>query len=105
MMRYVQYENGEPIGAIQFHTKGPRSKKAVISNIYVKEEKRRQKIASGLLRRAQQDFDIKHSNDLTNDGKAFKAADGKTYTILAPIPAAAIGAGVIESKRDNKAKH
>ena len=78
--RYVQYENGEPVGALQFMTKGPRSKKATIQNVYTAEGKRRQKVAANLLRRAQKDFDIKHSDDLTDAGRAFKGADGTAYS-------------------------
>jgi len=79
MIRYVKYENGKPVGALQIRTGGKRSKKATIANIYVKEENRRQRIAANLLSRAREDFDVSHSNDLTNEGAAFKAADGVLY--------------------------
>lgn len=78
--RYVQYEDGEPVAVLQFQTAGPRSKKATIQNVYTVEGKRRQGYASRLLRRAQQDFDIRHSNDLTDDGRKFKKADGVAYS-------------------------
>lgn len=80
MLRYVRLnEQGQPVAALQVRTKGLRSKKAVIANVYTASAERRTGLASGLLRRAQQDLDVKHSNDLTNDGAAFKAADGVRY--------------------------
>jgi len=73
--RYVYHgEDQTPIGAMQIATQGPRSKKAVIQNLYVAEANRRQGIASKLLDRARQDFDVKHSDDLTTAGKAFAKA-------------------------------
>ena len=70
--RYVYHGEGDaPIGAMQIATQGPRSKKAVIQNLYVAEANRRQGIASKLLDRARKDFEVKHSNDLTTEGKAF----------------------------------
>ena len=72
--RYLYHdEDKNPIGAMQIQTAGPRSKKAVIQNLYVSENNRRQGIASKLLKRARQDFDVKHSTDLTSAGKAFAA--------------------------------
>jgi len=73
--RYLYHdENDIPIGAMQIRTLGPRSKKAVIQNVHVSENNRRQKIATKLLYRARQDFDVKHSHDLTTMGKAFSKA-------------------------------
>ena len=73
--RYLYHgEDKNPIGSMQIQTSGPRSKKAVIQNLYVAEANRRQGIASKLLDRARQDFDVKHSNDLTTAGKAFAKA-------------------------------
>jgi hypothetical protein len=73
--RYVYHDEDQtPIGAMQIATQGPRSKKAVIQNLYVAEANRRQGIASKLLDRARKDFDVKHSNDLTTSGKAFAKA-------------------------------
>lgn len=73
--RYLYHgEDNKPIGAMQIQTTGPRSKKAVIQNLYVAEANRRQGIASKLLDRARQDFDVKHSTDLTTAGKAFAKA-------------------------------
>jgi hypothetical protein len=73
--RYVYHdEDQKPIGAMQIATQGPRSKKAVIQNLYVAEANRRQGIASKLLDRARKDFDVKHSDDLTTAGKAFAKA-------------------------------
>jgi len=59
---------------MQIATQGPRSKKAVIQNLYVAEANRRQGIASKLLDRARKDFDVKHSTDLTAAGRAFAKA-------------------------------
>jgi hypothetical protein len=79
-IRYVKKnEKGEIIGVLQFHTKGSRSKKAVISNVYTRSDYRRQKVAANLLIEARKKFDIKHSDDLTNDGEAFAKADGVFY--------------------------
>lgn len=80
--RYLYHgEDKKPIGAMQIQTAGPRSKKAVIQNLYVAEANRRQGIASKLLDRARKDFDVKHSDDLTTAGRAFakakKAKGGK----------------------------
>lgn len=73
--RYVYHgEDQTPIGAMQIATQGPRSKKAVIQNLYVAEANRRQGIASKLLDRARKDFDVKHSDDLTTAGRAFAKA-------------------------------
>jgi len=73
--RYLYHgEDKKPIGSMQIQTTGPRSKKAVIQNLYVAEANRRQGIASKLLDRARQDFDVKHSTDLTTSGKAFAKA-------------------------------
>jgi len=73
--RYVYHgEDQTPIGAMQIATQGPRSKKAVIQNLYVAEANRRQGIASKLLDRARKDFDVKHSTDLTAAGRAFAKA-------------------------------
>jgi GNAT superfamily N-acetyltransferase len=73
--RYLYHdEDKKPIGSMQIQTSGPRSKKAVIQNLYVAEDNRRQGIASKLLKRARQDFDVKHSTDLTSAGKAFAKA-------------------------------
>ena len=73
--RYLyHHDDGTPVGALQFMTEGPRSKKAVIQNLHVHDDFRRQGIASKLLDRARQDFDVRHSNDLTNDGAAFARA-------------------------------
>jgi hypothetical protein len=74
-IRYLHHdENDNPIGALQIMTEGPRSKKAVIQNVYVAEPFRRSKIATGLLKRARQDYDVRHSNDLTNAGRSFAKA-------------------------------
>ncbi len=71
--RYLYHnEDNKPVGALQFSTPSSRSKKAVIQNVYVHDDYRRQGIATKLLKRARQDFDVKHSTDLTNDGRAWK---------------------------------
>jgi hypothetical protein len=82
--RYVSYSNGVPVSALQIGTSGPRTKKAVIQNVRTDEPYQRQGHASKLLQRARQDFDIKHSTDLTDDGKAWAKSVG-----------AAAGAGVL----------
>lgn len=74
-IRYLHHDDdGNPIGALQIMTQGPRTKKAVIQNVYVSENNRRNKIASGLLKRARQDYDVRHSDDLTSEGRAFAKA-------------------------------
>lgn len=74
-IRYLHHdEEGNPIGVLQIMTHGPRSKKATIQNVYVAEDYRRKKIASDLLKRARQDYDVKHSTDLTDQGRAFAKA-------------------------------
>ena len=74
-IRYLHHDDdGNPIGALQIMTQGPRTKKAVIQNVYVSENNRRNKIASGLLKRARQDYDVRHSDDLTYEGRAFAKA-------------------------------
>jgi len=74
-IRYLHHdENGNPIGALQIQTEGPRSKNATIQNVYVAEPFRRSKVATGLLKRARQDFDVKHSTDLTTAGRGFAKA-------------------------------
>lgn len=71
--RYVSYQNNEPVGAIQFMTDGIKPKSAVIQNAYVKSDMQRQGIGSNLLARARQDFDLRHSDELSEAGKAFAA--------------------------------
>ena len=73
--RYLYHdEKNTPVGAMQIMTDGPRSKKAVIQNLYVAEKNRREGIASKLLKRAREDFDVRHSTDLTSMGKSFAKA-------------------------------
>jgi GNAT superfamily N-acetyltransferase len=77
--RAVNYADGKIVGALQFTTNGKRTKKATIQNVYVEPDYRRQKIAANLLKKARESFDIKHSKDLTDAGKAFAKADGTYY--------------------------
>ena len=77
--RYVAYEDGKPVGVLQFRTAGPRTKKATIQNVYVARQMRRQKIAASLLKKAREDFDVRHSTDLSDYGRLWKAADGVKY--------------------------
>ena len=84
-VRYVKYEDGRPIGVLQVGFRGRRTKKGVIQNVFVVKDKRREKIAANLLKRAREDYDIKHSTDLTNAGKAFKSADGVKYKLGAAL--------------------
>jgi hypothetical protein len=86
--RYVKYEDGNPVSTLQFGTKGPRSKKATIQNIHTDENSRRSGHAKDLLDRARQDFDIKHSDDLTNDGRAWSKAVPAIGTVGAGAAAA-----------------
>jgi hypothetical protein len=86
--RYVKYEDGNPVSTLQFGTKGPRSKKATIQNIHTDENSRRSGHAKDLLDRARQDFDIKHSDDLTNDGRAWSKAVPAIGTVGAGTAAA-----------------
>ena len=73
--RYLYHdETNTPVGAMQIMTDGPRSKKAVIRNLYVAEKNRREGIASKLLKKAREDFDVRHSTDLTSMGKSFAKA-------------------------------
>jgi ribosomal protein S18 acetylase RimI-like enzyme len=53
-VRYVQYDRGAPIAALQVVT--PDGRHAVIANVYVTPDRRRQGLASQLLARAQRDF-------------------------------------------------
>ena len=71
--RYLSYQNNEPVGVLQFMTDGETPKSAVIQNAYVKSNMQRQGIGSNLLARARQDFDLKHSDELSEAGKAFAA--------------------------------
>lgn len=71
--RYLSYHNDEPVGVLQFMTDGKSPKSAVIQNAYVKSDLQRQGIGSSLLARARQDFDLKHSDELSEAGKAFAA--------------------------------
>jgi predicted GNAT family acetyltransferase len=71
--RYVMVMDDEPVGAIQVMSRDKT--KAVIANVYVKPELRRQGIAKNLLVQARKDFDeVVHSNDLSDDGKGFASA-------------------------------
>ena len=72
--RYISFKDGEPVSTLQFRTEGPRTKKATIGTVRTAPEYRRQGYASRLLERARQDFDIKHSKDLTDDGEAWAKA-------------------------------
>lgn len=72
-LRYIAYEDGSPVGVLQIRTDGKRSKKAEIQHVYVASEGRGRGIAGDLLKRARQDFTVRHSDDLTDDGRAFKA--------------------------------
>ena len=85
--RYYRFvktnEKGEIISAMQVKMDGPRSKKGTISAIYTEPQERRKGHAASLLRYAQKRFTIKHSADVTADGKAFKKADGITYSLSA----------------------
>jgi hypothetical protein len=82
MYRFVKIGDDERIiSAMQVRMDGPRSKSGVISGIYTEENERRKGNAGSLLRYAQESFKVRHSRDLTTDGKAFKAADGTSYSL------------------------
>jgi ribosomal protein S18 acetylase RimI-like enzyme len=75
--RYMSYKNNEPVGVLQFMTDGQAPRSAVIQNAYVKSDQQRQGIGTKLLNRARQDFDLRHSDELSEAGKAFsKYAQG-----------------------------
>ena len=102
--RYLYHdEDKKPIGSMQIQTSGPRSKKAVIQNLYVAEDNRREGIASKLLKRARQDFDVKHSTDLTTAGKAFakavKAEGGTVEPTVSQMLQALAKGGKVQVKR------
>jgi predicted GNAT family acetyltransferase len=71
--RYLSYQNNEPVGVLQFMTDAKNPKSAVIQNAYVKQALQKQGIGSALLARARQDFDLRHSDELSEAGKAFAA--------------------------------
>jgi predicted GNAT family acetyltransferase len=71
--RYLSYQNNEPVGVLQFMTDAKNPKSAVIQNAYVKQAFQKQGIGSALLARARQDFDLRHSDELSEAGKAFAA--------------------------------
>jgi GNAT superfamily N-acetyltransferase len=86
-IRYLHHdEDGNPIGALQIMTHGPRTKKATIQNVYVAEDHRRKNIAANLLKRARRDFDVKHSQDLTDQGRAFAKATKAYGGAIIPGP-------------------
>jgi len=73
-IRFVKIIDGKIVGALQFRTLGPKSKKGIIQNVRVDSKHRRNKIATELLRAARAYYTVKHSDDLTTDGKAWKAS-------------------------------
>jgi ribosomal protein S18 acetylase RimI-like enzyme len=58
--RYVFYEAGEPVGALQVVSRDGR--RAVVANVYVLPSFRRRGVASQLLRRAERDFEVEHAS-------------------------------------------
>lgn len=108
--RYLYHdEDKKPIGSMQIQTSGPRSKKAVIQNLYVAEDNRREGIASKLLKRARQDFDVKHSTDLTTAGKAFakavKAEGGIVEPTMSQMLQALSNGGLAKHTKNSVIKH
>lgn len=78
--RYVLYEDGDPIAALQVVARPPPKRgpwRATIANVYTVPGRRREGLASELLDAARRDFDeVVHSaSDLTSEGSAWKAAD------------------------------
>jgi len=79
--RYVLYEQGEPLSALQVMARKPPKKgpwKARIANVYTATGHRRRGLARRLLAAARRDFDeVKHSaHDLSSDGARWKAGVG-----------------------------
>jgi GNAT superfamily N-acetyltransferase len=77
--RYVLYEEGDPIAALQVVAPPPPKRgpwRATIANVYTRPERRREGLASALLAVAREDFDeVVHSADLSAEGAAWKASD------------------------------
>jgi predicted GNAT family acetyltransferase len=68
--RYVEYENGVAVSAMQLMSMD--GKKAKIANVFTLPEKQKQGKASKLMQKARNDFDkVEHSEDLTKQGAAF----------------------------------
>jgi GNAT superfamily N-acetyltransferase len=72
-VRYVWYEHGQPLAALQVVTRDGR--RATIANVYTVPSRRRQGLASALLAKARQAFkDVHHAEDahLSAAGRAWR---------------------------------
>jgi hypothetical protein len=73
--RYVKAEDGEIVGTVQV-TSTDGGKTATIANAVTKEGRQKEGIGTELLARAREDFEsVKHSEDLSEAGKAFASSD------------------------------
>ena len=85
MLRFVKIDDEDKIiSALQARMNGPRSKSGVIAGIYTDDAHRRKGNAASVLRYAQETFNIRHSKDLTSDGRAFMKGDGTTFSLSRP---------------------
>lgn len=72
-VRYVWYEHGEPLAALQVVTRD--GKLATIANVYTAPIHHRRGLASALLARARHDFkEVRHAEDahLSTEGRAWR---------------------------------
>lgn len=71
-VRYILDDGTKPIAAIQLMVKG---KSAIIANIYVDPEYRRNGIATTLVELTKNDYpNIQYSENVTEDGKPFETS-------------------------------
>lgn len=72
-VRYVLYEHGTPLAALQVVT--PDGKHATIANVYTKPSRRREGLANVLLAQARRDFKaVQHAKEehLSSAGRAWR---------------------------------
>jgi hypothetical protein len=76
-VRYVWYEHGSPLAALQVVTRD--GKEATIANVYTTSARRREGLAAALLARARQDFKkVEHAEEahLSSSGRAWRGKLG-----------------------------
>lgn len=76
-VRYVWYEQGTPLAALQVVT--PDGRRAAIANVYTVPSRRLRGLADALLARARRDFEsISHASEqhLSADGRAWRDSRG-----------------------------
>ena len=76
-VRYVMYERGDPLAALQVVTRD--GKQATIANVYTVSARRREGLAAALLAKARQDFSqVEHAEDmhLSSEGRAWRGKLG-----------------------------